>query len=140
VAGTYCCEIEVKKGGPLLERDKQDRRQQDSEILLDLETASNGARNTRESSHIHNMAKELVEPDDDDDDDDDVGSNIDITLYRRRKPEAVKERIEIQQYHPGSATQQCWPQSRNIVVVPMSGFDGALHISVDLRSAGGHKD
>jgi hypothetical protein len=43
---------ELQKGGPLLKRDKQDRREDDSEIPLDFEAASDGARNTRESSRV----------------------------------------------------------------------------------------
>jgi hypothetical protein len=43
---------ELQKGGPLLKEKGQDCREQGSEILLDLEAASNRARNTRESSHI----------------------------------------------------------------------------------------
>jgi hypothetical protein len=43
---------ELQKGGLLLKGDKQDHRGQDSEILLDLEAASSGARNIRESLSV----------------------------------------------------------------------------------------
>jgi hypothetical protein len=79
---------ELQKGGPLLKGDRHDRREQDSEILLDLEAASNRARNTRESSYIQDIAEELAEPDEDDD----ASSNIDV--YQRSIPEAVEEPVE----------------------------------------------
>jgi hypothetical protein len=76
---------ELQKGGPLLKRDNQDRREHDSEILLDLEAASSRARNTRESPNIQEITEELTEPDEDDD----TSSNIDV--YRRPIPKAVEE-------------------------------------------------
>jgi hypothetical protein len=76
---------ELQKGGPLLKRDNQDRREHDSEILLDLEAASSRARNTRESLNIQEITEELAEPDEDDD----ASSNIDV--YRRPIPKAVEE-------------------------------------------------
>jgi hypothetical protein len=80
---------EQQKGGLLLKGGKQDRRQQDSEILLDLEAARSGARNTRQSSRVQEDTEELVEPDDDDHD---VRSNIDV--YRQPSLEAVEETVE----------------------------------------------
>jgi hypothetical protein len=65
---------ELQKGGPLLKIDKQDRREHDSEILLDLEAASSRARNTRESPNIQEITEELAESDEDDD----TSSNIDV--------------------------------------------------------------
>jgi hypothetical protein len=76
---------ELQKGGPLLKRDNQDRREHDSEILLDLEAASSRARNTRESPNIQEITEELTEPDEDDN----TSSNIDV--YRRPIPKAVEE-------------------------------------------------
>jgi hypothetical protein len=81
---------ELQKGGPLLKRDKQDRRQQDSEILLDLEAASSGVRNTRQSLRVQENAEELIEPDEDDD----ISSNIDV--YQRPIPKTVEEPVELQ--------------------------------------------
>jgi hypothetical protein len=65
---------ELQKGGPLLKRDKQDHKQQDSEILLDLEAASSRVRNTRQSSRAQETTEELTQPDEDDD----ASSNIDV--------------------------------------------------------------
>jgi hypothetical protein len=79
---------ELQKGGPLLKRDKQDRKEEDSEILLDLEAASSRARNTRESPNIRTITEELAEPDEDND----ASSNIDV--YRRPTLEAVEEPVE----------------------------------------------
>jgi hypothetical protein len=79
---------ELQKGGLLLKGDKQDRREHDSGILLDLEPASSRARNSRESPYIEENAEELIEPDDNDD----VRSNIDV--YRRPIPEAAREPVE----------------------------------------------
>jgi hypothetical protein len=79
---------ELQKGGPLLKRDKQDRREYDSEIPLDLEVASTTARDTRESSRVQETTEELAEPDEDDD----ASSNIDV--YQPPAPEAVEEADE----------------------------------------------
>jgi hypothetical protein len=79
---------ELQKGGPLLKRDKQDRREYDSEIPLDLEVASTRARDTRESSRVQETTEELTEPDEDDD------TSSDIDVYRRLTPEAVEEADE----------------------------------------------
>jgi hypothetical protein len=76
---------ELQKGGLLLKEKGQDRRDQGSEMLLDLEAASSRA---RESSHTQDIAEELTGPDEDDD----ASSNIDV--YQRSIPEAVKEPIE----------------------------------------------
>jgi hypothetical protein len=79
---------ELQKGGPLLKGDKQDRREQDSGILLDLKPASSRARNSTKSPYIEENAEELTEPNDNDD----VRSNIDV--YRRPIPEAAREPVE----------------------------------------------
>jgi hypothetical protein len=76
---------ELQKAGLLLKEKGQDRREQGSEILLDLEAASSRA---RESSHTRDIAEELTEPDEDDD----TSSNIDV--YQRSIPEAVEEPVE----------------------------------------------
>jgi hypothetical protein len=79
---------ELQKGGPLLKGDSHDRREQDSEILLDLEAASTRAKNTRESSRVQETTEELTEPDEGDD----ASSNIDV--YRQPTTEAIEELIE----------------------------------------------
>jgi hypothetical protein len=79
---------ELQKGGPLLKGDRHDRREQDSEILLDLEAASTRARNTRESSRVQETTEELAEPDEGDD----TSSNIDV--HRQPAPKAIEELIE----------------------------------------------
>jgi hypothetical protein len=76
---------ELQKGGLLLKEKGQYRREQDSEILLDLEAASSRA---RKSSHTQDIAEELTEPDEDDD----ASPNIDV--YQRSIPEAVEEPVE----------------------------------------------
>jgi hypothetical protein len=79
---------ELQKGGLLLKENKHDRREQDSEIPLDIEVASSRARNTRESPNIRTITEELAEPDEDND----ASSNIDV--YRRPTLEAVEEPVE----------------------------------------------
>jgi hypothetical protein len=59
---------ELQKGGLLLKGNQRDREEQDSEILLDFETASSENRNLRYSSRIQENVEELTESVDNDDD------------------------------------------------------------------------
>jgi hypothetical protein len=82
---------ELQKGGLVLKEKKQDREEQDSEILLDFKTASSRDRDVRKSPHIQEDTEELAEPNDSDDD---IHSNIDV--HRQTTPEALKEQVEPQ--------------------------------------------
>jgi hypothetical protein len=94
---------ELQKGGPLLKENRHDRREQDSEIPLDLEAASTRVRNTRQSSRVQENTEELAEPDEDDD----ASSNIDV--YRQPTPKAIEELVE-----PPRAVERRPQRSRRI--------------------------
>jgi hypothetical protein len=94
---------ELQKGGPLLKENRHDRREQDSEIPLDLEAASTRVRNTRQSSRVQENTEELTEPDEDDD----ASSNIDV--YRQPTPKAIEELVE-----PPRAVERRPQRSRRI--------------------------
>jgi hypothetical protein len=82
---------ELQKGGLVLKEKKQDREEQDSEILLDFETASSRDRGVRKSPYIQEDTEEPAEPNDSDDD---IHSNIDV--HRQTTPEALEEQVEPQ--------------------------------------------